>query len=183
MSNENTKIGYALASSTGSGFIGAILVTDCKGFPLEFQYTDPILPTKIQQVLYGSGLEQYLKVDVILDSLMKVISNKVDILIVKDEQMLGYKSSKVDIVRMSPVNIAETTQENEIQKTKDNEYIVKFSKTSPPLRIQFATAVDENNPVYTKVMELTKYTNNFIDLTEPLERVQKTVELILSKEN
>ena len=43
MTNSNLKIGYALTSSTNLGYLGAILVSDEKGFPLEFQYMHHIL--------------------------------------------------------------------------------------------------------------------------------------------
>ena len=98
MTNSNLKIGYVITTSTNLGYLGAILVSDEKGFPLEFQYTDPILPTKLQKVLYGNSLEKYLKVDVILDNLLKVLSNKVDLLIVKDEQLLEAHNLKTDII-------------------------------------------------------------------------------------
>ena len=53
MGNENVKLAYGIAySSSAKGYLGAILITDFKGFPLEFKYTDPIVPTKIQQILY-----------------------------------------------------------------------------------------------------------------------------------
>ena len=105
MTNSNLKIGYALTTSTKDGFIGAILVSDEKGFPLEFQYTDPIVPTKLQKVLYGASLEKYLKVDVILDNLLSVLSNKLDLIIVQDEQMLFYNKNKVDMVRIVETNL------------------------------------------------------------------------------
>ena len=34
---DGLKIGYALSLSTPAGIIGGVLVTDEKGFPLEFQ--------------------------------------------------------------------------------------------------------------------------------------------------
>ena len=62
MAKEILKIGYVVTTSTNLGYLGAILVSDEKGFPLEFQYTDPILPTKLQKVLYGNSLEKYREV-------------------------------------------------------------------------------------------------------------------------
>jgi len=102
MSVENVKLAYGIAySSSSKGYLGAILITDYKGFPLEFRYTDPIVPTKIQQVLYGEGLEKYLKIDVITDSLIKALSQDISVLFVEDEDILAYKNSKIPIVRLS----------------------------------------------------------------------------------
>ena len=42
MNHENIKLAYVVStSSSPNGYLGAVLVTDYKGFPLEFRYTDP----------------------------------------------------------------------------------------------------------------------------------------------
>lgn len=183
MTNTNLKLGYAITASTKLGYIGAILVSDEKGFPLEFQYTDPILPTQLQKVLYGNSLEHYLKVDVILDNLLNVLSNKIDLLIVKDEQLLDTHNSKIDMVRMTEVNLADTQINGEIEKIKEDEYVFQYSKTAAPVRVTFSKKTDEANPTFTKVSEIIKEAGSYIDIVEPLERVQKSIDVIISKDN
>ena len=183
MSDTNLKIGYVITTSTKLGYLGAILVSDEKGFPLEFQYTDPILPTKLQKVLYGNSLEKYLKVDVILDNLLGVLSNKVDLLMVKDEQLLEYNKLKTDMVRIAQTSINDGKNSAEIEKIKDDEYIFQYSKTSAPVRITFKQNVSEQNELFEKVSNIVKQMGNYIDITEPLERVQKSIEIIIAKDN
>ena len=178
---DSLKIGYALSLSTPTGIIGGILVTDEKGFPLEFQYTDPILPTKIQRILYGASLDKYLKVDVILDNLLKVLTNKVDFIVVEEDQMLEYDNSKADIVRIVPVNSSDVKIESQIQKNKENEYFMQFSKIRQPVRVQFQKNVNEEDGLFVKIFEAIKLVSSYIDVTEPQVRVTKSLDLILNK--
>ena len=95
---EEIKLAYLYVKQTiAGGYLGGVLVCDTKGFPLEFRYTEPIFPTKIQKVLYGHNLDKYLKVDVLLDSLLKVLGTKYDVLIVNDSKLL---ESDTPIIQM-----------------------------------------------------------------------------------
>jgi len=183
MTDSNLKIGFAITMQTKLGYLGAILVSDEKGFPLEFQYTDPIAPTKLQKVLYGSSLEKYLKVDVILDNLLNVLSNNVDLIIVKDEQLLDSALIKTDIVRIAESGISEKTMNAEAEKVKDDEYLFQYSKTAQPLRVTFQRKVNDNDEFFIKVSNIIRQLGEKIDIVEPLERVQKSIDVIISKDN
>lgn len=183
MTNSELKIGFAITTSTKLGYLGAILVSDEKGFPLEFQYTDPIAPTKLQKVLYGNSLEKYLKVDVILDNLLNVLTNNVDLIIVKDEQLLDSNIIKTDMVRIAESGISEKTMKTEAEKVKDDEYLFQYSKTAQPLRVTFKQKVNEDDELFIKVSSIIKQLGEKIDIVEPLERVQKSIEVIISKDN
>ncbi|MFA6989786.1 MAG: hypothetical protein WC197_06935 [Candidatus Gastranaerophilaceae bacterium] len=182
MNIAEIKIAYVATLSTTKGYIGAALVTDYKGYPVEFQYTDPILPTKIQQVLYGGGIEKYIKVDVILDSLLKILSNRIDLIIVQDEELLNYKISSVEILRASAAKKNQVLDENEITKVKNNEYIIKTDSPGGPVRLQFGRSIDVEDERFRKIVELVKEASKFIEIYEPVERVYKSVELITNQE-
>ena len=182
MTNQDLKIGYALTISTKMGYLGAILVSDEKGFPLEFQYTDPIAPTKLQKVLYGNSLEKYLKVDVILDNLLNVLSSKIDILIVKDEQLLDSAKLKTDVIRVSETGSAVGELSQTIEKVKDDEYIFQYSKLAAPVRVTFKENVAEEDALFEKVHSIITKLGENIDVIEPLERVQKSIDVIISKD-
>ncbi len=42
------------------GYLGGYLVLDRHGHPLSFHCTEPVLPNRVQQILYGAQLEPYL---------------------------------------------------------------------------------------------------------------------------
>ncbi len=182
MSND-LNIGYAVSSSsTSNGYLGAVLITDQKGFPVEFQYTDPISPTKIQQVLYGQGLEKYIKVDVVLESLLNVLSNRIDILLVQDEDLLRYSSDNLKIIRVSSTKSSAIGEQGKFSKVKECEYLVQTSSLNSPIRVQMQKGFTEEAPEFDQIIELLTEAGHYIDICEPLNRVYKAIELICNQE-
>jgi len=50
-------IGYMSVKKVNDSHIGGILVVNQSGLPIEFKYTDPVIPTQLQKILYGKSLE------------------------------------------------------------------------------------------------------------------------------
>lgn len=183
MNPENIKIAYGIANSSNTnGYLGAVLVTDYKGFPLEFRYTDPIIPTKIQQVLYGKGLEKYIKIDVIADSLLRIIANKVSLFLVHDEDLLNYKTGSVVIIRVSSTKAPPLSEVGDISKVKDSEYLLQISHAHHPVRLQFSPYFSCESEQFDSIIECLKQAGEYMDIEEPIHRVQKTLELICNQE-
>lgn len=183
MAVDNIKLAYGIAySSSSKGYLGAILITDFKGFPLEFRYTDPIIPTKIQQVLYGEGLEKYLKIDVITDSLIKALSQDISVLFVEDEDVLAYKNSRIPIVRISSTKTSPLSSIGDYQKIKNNEVLLQTSHAKCPVRLLFTENFECEGPAFESIVNMLVEAGHFMDVDEPLIRVQKTLELICNQE-
>ncbi|OGI21218.1 MAG: hypothetical protein A2287_06730 [Candidatus Melainabacteria bacterium RIFOXYA12_FULL_32_12] len=183
MNHENIKLAYGTAySSNTNGYVGAVLITDYKGFPIEFRHTDPIIPTKIQQVLYGEGLEKYVKVDVILDSLLKILSSKISVLLVQDDDLLEYKTDNVVIIRVSSTKSPPLSQPGEISKVKTSEYLLQNSHSNNPVRLQFSTHFNCEGEQFRSIIETLTESGKFMDIDEPLNRVYKTLELVCNQE-
>lgn len=179
MNGEDIKLAYGITfSSSSKGYLGAILVTDYKGFPIEFRYTDPIVPTKIQQVLYGEGLEKYLKIDVIADSLVKALSGELSILFVQDEDLLQYKTKDVLIIRLSSTNAAALSSIGDYEKIKNNEFLLQTAHAKHPVRLLFSDDFNCEGEEFESVIKKLVDAGEFMDVDEPLTRVQKTIELI-----
>lgn len=184
MSAENIKLAYGVVNSSNmGGYIGAALITDYKGFPLEFRYTDPIIPTKIQQVLYGEGLEKYVKVDVILDSLLKALSGKINLLLIQDDHLLEYKSEDLVIIRVSSTKTPPLSMPGEISNVKKSEYLLQISHANNPVRLQFNPHFNCESERFSQIIETLTEAGNFMDIDEPINRVYKTIELICSQES
>lgn len=173
------KLAYGIAySSASKGYFGAILITDYKGFPLEFRYTDPIVPTKIQQVLYGEGLEKYLKIDVITDSLVKALSGDISVLFVQDEALLEYKGKDIPIVRLSSTKMAPLSANGDLQKLKSNEIMLQTSHAQNPIRLLFKEDFACEGKQFEDIVNKLVKAGEFMDVDEPLSRIQKTLELV-----
>ncbi len=179
MSSEITKLAYGITlSSSTKGYLGAILITDYKGFPLEFRYTDPIVPTKIQQVLYGEELEKYLKIDVITDSLVKALSEDISILFVQDEDLLEYKAKDILILRLTPTQSAALSNPGNYEKIKENEVLLQTAHAKAPVRLLFREDFECEGEKFDRVIDKLVKAGSFMDVDEPLVRVQKTLDLV-----
>jgi hypothetical protein len=66
----------------GGGFLGGILLTDNRARPLHFAFVQPVKPTKMQRILYGSTLDEQIKIDVITQKLWQGLPNPPDVLFV-----------------------------------------------------------------------------------------------------
>jgi len=170
---------------TGGRYIGALMVTDGAGIPLEFKYTEPIKPTRIQAILYGGALERYIKLEVIRRKLVKALQNRPDVIFVDnaDLSLLG-PSEGIPVVALQRARIPPIGGAGEIKKPKENELIAQTQDGSDPLRLIFAgVEQDAIDRVGTLVIEA----GRAADLAEPLERLEKAIDALLkdssAKEN
>jgi hypothetical protein len=58
-------LGFLTVVQEGGGQAGGLLVTNAWGRPVEFRLTNPVQPTKVQQLLYGETLLPFLYGDLI----------------------------------------------------------------------------------------------------------------------
>lgn len=72
----------------GAAVRGAALVTDAETKPLEFRCTNAIRPTSLQKVLYGGILNQHLLVDLVSLPLLRALSAKFSLVVVRDHLLL-----------------------------------------------------------------------------------------------
>ncbi len=177
---DDIKLAFlGFASSGASSYSGGIMVCDTRGFPLEFRYSEPITPTRVQQVLYGDVLDKYIKIDVISESLIKSITSPFNLLIVQDEQVLENKfQNKVLVVRISLTKSPPLTAQGEYIKIKEREYLVQASSNSNPIRVQFTSAYKIEDEEIKNTLKILADAGNTMDIDEPLSRVNRALELI-----
>jgi hypothetical protein len=155
------KAGFFMLNSTDnseSGFVGAMLITDENGLPLEFKCTEAIKPNRTQRALYGSQLKPYIAINLSMIPLLQRVSNenKPDIIFVRDDTHLEVRNEITQpVLFLKPANNAQEI---------GNAYIPQAAK-------RFS---DDNNTNI--LLEL-----NF-DLLEPFDRI-KTATEILSKQD
>ena len=69
MTTLKRQIGYFCHLQMDEKHIGAILVTNQIGVPVEFKYTEPVTATKLHRILYGTSLERHVRETIIRDRL------------------------------------------------------------------------------------------------------------------
>lgn len=73
----------------GNGYLGALMVTNEQGHPLEFRATTPVKPTPFQKVLYGAGLEHFIGIERCAKELLRTAQRKPELLLVDQRELLG----------------------------------------------------------------------------------------------
>lgn len=89
--SELTLCYLSCPQDAASAFLGALMITDYRARPLHFSFVSPVRPTRVQRILYGSTLEDHVKIDVIGRELLKDLPIVPDVLFVDTEQILAIR--------------------------------------------------------------------------------------------
>lgn len=177
------KLAYFMAVKEGASYLGGLLVTDTSGIPLDFRYTEPITPTRLQSILYGKSLEPHLKEEVIQKTLLKELKTPPDLFILSATELAGGWSGDVKY----PVLAVQKSQESPLSKVGDTfrsgprELLIQLAEGAAPLRVMFAVAVEPaaQEQAVAKLLEAGYH----MDLVEPLERVTAALQSLVVKES
>lgn len=179
---EPIKLAYFMAMKEGASYLGGLLVTDTSGIPLDFRYTEPITPTRLQGILYGKSLEPHLKEEVIQKTLLKELKVLPDLFIIGATELAGGWSSEARF----PVLAVQKTQEQSLARLGDvfrsgpRELLLQISEGAAPLRVIFAASVDL--PAQEQAAQKLLEAGYHMDLVEPLERVATALQSLVVKE-
>jgi hypothetical protein len=69
-------------------YAGGLMVVDLMGLPLDFRYTEPVTPTRLQEVLYARTLDRYMRAELLFKHLCVRIEPRPALLLVDDEILL-----------------------------------------------------------------------------------------------
>ncbi len=180
---EPIKLAYFMAVKEGASYLGGLLVTDTSGIPLDFRYTEPITPTRLQSILYGKSLEPHLKEEVIQKTLLKELKTAPDLFIISVTELAGGWSGDAKY----PVLAVQKSQESPLAKVGETfragprELLLQLTDGSAPLRVVFAASVDAitQEQAVLKLLEAGYH----MDLVEPMERVAAALQSLVVKDS
>lgn len=176
MAAANNSIGYIVVDGSDGFFRGALLVVDYRGIPLDFRYTDPIRPSKLERILYGNALEVYLREELILESLVRSAEVKPTLWICREADLLAplkaFTKGKVLFLSLSgraPMDVTGNVEAS----GEDDTYMIQADAVSAPLRAVFSaqTKEDEVRQVSGMLVEAA----GTMELLEPFGRIQKAL--------
>jgi hypothetical protein len=153
--------------------MGAVLITNQIGVPLEFKYTEPVIATKLHKILYGSVLEKYLHETVIRDRLGREIHSLPNYFITSyDEKeflgpMAGREMMAVQKYVMPPIELS-----TPLNRLREHEATIKLDDEPMYLRLAFSTAEDEVKRAMTSWIQDIART---MDILEPLDRIRSAL--------
>lgn len=178
---EKQKIGFfsLYDTDTAESFVGALLVTDDNGIPLEFKCTHAVKPTAIQKSLYGDKLKPYIAVTLCGIPLLNNISNKPDLLFVNIPFVLGLRpeiETPTLLIKRAGESINLQSDESDAEKQRIENESGQFQAI---ILQSHPDHKDESKSLNGKINQLF---NNF-DLIEPFERMKKSIEILGKNDN
>ncbi len=163
-------VGYLQVKVEEGSFIGGVLVVDEKGVPLDFFYTDPVKPDRLQFIIYGDSLANYLKVDVISRKLIDMPKDKPSIWFVEDDEIVqGADRLGVGIALLRATNLPALEGVGTIKQDEEDRILVQAVELLPPMDVRFkGTSVEE---IAGLIVELSKT----MDVLEPFSRLKEAL--------
>jgi hypothetical protein len=169
-------LGYIVVEGAEGLFRGASLVVDFRGIPMDFRYTDPIKPSRLEKILYGNALEVYLREELILESLFGAVEVKPTLWFSREPDLLlpikGITKGKV--LFLAPSSRSPMEAAGSMESAGENGvYMIQADSVSAPLRVAFPenTKEDEVKQTAGTLVEAAKT----MELLEPFGRIQKAL--------
>ena len=149
-------LGFLTVLHDAAGYTGGYLVTNAWGRPLEFRLTTPVQPNRVQEILYGATLGEYIHADLIGKTLIEKTSAKPTLIIADTAEMLALRS-RVDVPVISIAAGANTIT-------------IEHPRSSKPLSL---LAVDASDGA--AIDALLNEIDAGVDLAEPFTRIRDAV--------
>jgi hypothetical protein len=159
-------------------YVGGLMVTDASGLPVDFRYTDPVTPTRLQRALYGSVLDRYLRSEVVLRTLLDALDGPPSLLLVDDPDLLdepidGFPvalvaASKADPIGPAGARSAEGT----------GTFLLQAGGSGNPLRVSLPAGSPHEAAVVAALVAL----SSRMDVLEPAARVRDALDVIVAGE-
>ena len=179
MASQNNSLGYMIIEGSETLIRGAALITDAKGFPLDFARTEPLRPDTLARILYGESFGKYAKEKLILESLTDAIEIQPQLWICNDRDILMplKANSKVKTVMLEESPHVPLEAAGHIETTADaGVFLIQVEQNGAPLRAEFpeGTRPDEIQQVAAFLAESAVSMN----ILEPFARLQKALNFL-----
>jgi hypothetical protein len=183
MDGNKQLLGYIMIDSQENYFRGAALVTDTRGIPTDFRYTEPVRPTKLERVLYGSALDIYLREDIILDNLLGAVETRPALWLLNDETLIApvQKISKLPAISIAASSRSPMEQSGQCEPTSESGvFMLQADNISAPLRL---TVSAENIAKINQLAQLLTSAAEGMELMEPFSRVARALDAVSEAES
>ncbi len=156
-------IGYISVKKIDEKYTGGLLVVDQAGIPLEFKYTEPIVPSQLQRILYGKSLESYLYIEVIGKNLLQKAENKCEIYFTDVPVLVDCWENVVFVSH-------HLSSSGKTERISPEECVI----TVPGGALRFTMSKEIPQELIDKFVKIAEET----DVMEPFQRLQKALEYV-----
>jgi hypothetical protein len=159
------NIGFLTVFAEATGFLGGYLVTNSWGRPLEFRLSTAVQPNKVQQILYGNTLTEYLCADLVGKTLVDKTATPPHLIVTDSANVLPLRS-RID----TPV-IAALAEANIPAANSDRPFLpIPHPRSSVQLLMEVKWADDEE-----RVRAILDRLDAALDLAEPFTRIREAM--------
>ena len=170
------QVGFFHHLSADGKHMGAILVTNHIGVPLEFKYTEPVTMNRLQRILYGAVLDRYIHETAIRDSLGRELHSDPRYFITNfDEKDFLGKLAGREMIALQELRAAAGEPAGSFSRTRDREALVEIDG-GPTLKVLFSTAEET---VQQEMAAWIRDLGQTMDLLEPMERIRTALKTIM----
>ena len=149
-------LGFLTVLHDAAGFTGGYLVTNAWGRPLEFRLTTPVQPNRVQEILYGATLGDYIHADLIGKTLVDKTSVTPTLIVTDTIEVLTLRT----LVNMPVIAVG----------ASDGAITIEHARSSKPLSILAIHGSDG--------AAIDSFLNDLdagVDLAEPFARIREAV--------
>jgi hypothetical protein len=154
------NLGFLTAIAEGNGHMGGYLVTNAWGRPLEFRLTTCVQPNRVQEILYGATLREYVLADLIGKTLVEKTATQPTLVVVDSPALLSIRSRiDIPVVAVSAEAIASPDALSLAHPRSKHPvlYPVKFADDGP------------------RIARLLDAVDAAVELSEPFSRVREAI--------
>jgi hypothetical protein len=173
--------GYLVVRGDGDGaYLGALMVTDHTGLPLDFRYTDPITPTRLQRALYGGVLDRHLRTEVVARTLIGAVTQAPTLIVVDERALADEPLARCPVVMLGASAAGPLGAVGSVHSQGGDSLLLQVSDGANPLRVGIGAddASGGGDGAIRALVEL----GATMDLLEPLDRVREALDLIAAGE-
>lgn len=156
-------LGFLTVFAEGAGFLGGYLVTNSWGRPLEFRLSTAVQPNKVQQILYGHTLTEYVCAELIGRTLVEKTATPAHLLVTDSPEVLPVRS-RLDLPIVAIVAADRVPPPDRARITFNHQ------RATAPLALDPRWAADEEH-----VRAILDRVDAALDLAEPFTRIREAM--------
>lgn len=168
--------GFLIVRADEDGtWIGGLMVTDTTGLPLDFRYTDPVTPTRLQRALYGGALDRYLRSEVVLGTLLDALEQAPTLLVVDEPDLLDEPIDICPVALVARSGVDPLGAAGTRSAQGSGSFLLQASEAAHPLRVTLPEGSDAEDAVAEALVALARR----MDPLEPGRRVRDALQVIV----
>ena len=177
----NNTLGYIIIDGSEALIRGAALVTDAKGFPVDFVRSEPLRPDQLSRILYGDSFGKYAKEKLVLESLLDAVETDPQLWICNDPDILSplRVNSRIKSVLLEESPHVPLDAAGHIETTADpGVFLIQANTNGAPFRAEFPAGIKPDEIQQTAAI-LTEAAET-MNILEPFARVEKALNFLAS---